>query len=181
MSDRERRRLLRTEKRIIEEAKEVEIAAIEAKYLNRTEDSNMHSEEETLYGKVPVESGMNYERSPKIRIVFKAKSPENTENTVEKVDEPSRTDVVKDIGVMPSTKNSIPSPHDTFDPTHLPRHTPLIPNENNSEELSAPQLMGDAKLLIEFAEELQIPVAPKNENNERSEHFDTTQDKTTET
>ena len=42
MSDRERRRLLRTEKRIVEEAKETEIAAIEAKYLKKGRRAEEH-------------------------------------------------------------------------------------------------------------------------------------------
>ena len=177
MSDRERRRLLRTEKRIIEEAKEVEIAAIEAKYLNhRVEGSNVHSDEE-IPDNVSVGKEMNHERSPKIRIVFKAKSVEKTEDVVERASEPGRIDGIKDVGVLLSTQsNTLPS-QNALDSTHQSHPILPIPREGNHEKPSTPQMIGDAKLLAEFAAELQHPAAPEDEGKERSGHFDVGQSK----
>lgn len=161
ISDRERRRLLRTEKRIIEEEKEIEIAAIEAKYLRQTGEED----ERTFGNNLLVENETNYEGPPRIKIVLKAKPPEK----VEQVDEPGPIDSVEDIGAI----DALSSPQELH-------HASPLPNESKSEKPPTPPLMGDARLLVEFAKELQSPVVlQREENTGQSSHFDTGQDETT--
>lgn len=120
MSDREKRMLLRKEKRIIEEAKEVEIAAIEAEYMRRMEEER--------------ENETRHEGSPKIRIILKTSAQEETRH--DQVDSTENVDA--------TTTPANPSPSEL---------TP-IRDSHPSQPPASPLMMGDARLLMEFVDEL---------------------------